>query len=192
MIVALATSAPRSTVSSGMTHSCRLTPPCAYSAPAMKLPIPGGQAIRTSGFQYQGRTGTSGCDSPRTVAHRAHFVAVSDGGSTTFGRPPGINSQPWSVTTRTRLHPHCSSAAIRSTRMSSSSSMWRARSSPSLWPSSSRFPLSLQPATFVPGGRMNVVTVHHIDPSPAHLVSQPDDVRWLTRGGQYRREIVSH
>ena len=42
------------------THSCRLTPPCAYSAPAMKLPIPGGQAIRTSGFQYQGRTGTSG------------------------------------------------------------------------------------------------------------------------------------
>ena len=54
VIAAVTVSSPRSTTRSGMTHSWRLMPPCAYSAFATKAPMPGGEAMRRIGFQYQG------------------------------------------------------------------------------------------------------------------------------------------
>lgn len=54
VIVATTAASPRSTMSWGMTHSCKLIPPCAYSVFAMKAPMPGGEAMRSSGFQYHG------------------------------------------------------------------------------------------------------------------------------------------
>src|SRR5207244_893760 len=100
---ALTASIPCSTTISGTTHSCKLTPPCAYFSPARKLAIPGGEAILTCGLHCHEYDGTEG--SPFTTAQRDHLVAARYGGRSTFGKPPGIRSQPWSVTTDTLFPP---------------------------------------------------------------------------------------
>src|SRR5262245_38517515 len=73
-IEARTASIPCWTMISGTTHSCRLTPPCAYFSPARKLAIPGGEAILTCEFHCQEYDGTEG--SPFTTAQRDHLVAV--------------------------------------------------------------------------------------------------------------------
>ena len=63
------------------------------------------------GSNTKGRSECSGSEPPLTAAHRDHFVATKCGESSTFGSPPGRRSHPWSVTTRTLLHPAFSKAA---------------------------------------------------------------------------------
>ena len=76
----------------------------------MKQSMPGGQAIRTSSDQNQGKHGKSTVAEGFTTAHRRQRVAVRYLGRSLLGSPLGSSSQPWSVTTRTSCQPAVSSA----------------------------------------------------------------------------------
>ncbi len=81
----------------------------------MAIRIPG---IRTSGFQCHWHEGKAA--SPFPTAQRDHFVAAKYAGSSTFGNPSGINTQPWSVTTLTDFQFASRSCRMRSAAFSTS------------------------------------------------------------------------
>src|SRR5262249_35828577 len=82
------------TRSTGVTISCSDTPPCEYSMEARKHPAPGGLAIATPGLQCHLNAGASIWASGFSAAHRPHRDSARNTFRSTFGRPPGIRSQP--------------------------------------------------------------------------------------------------
>lgn len=77
-------------------------------------------------------------------AQRPHRDAVRCFGKSSLGRPPGISSQPWSVTTRMEPHPAESSARTRCFTSPSSSGTRQASFFPSACPWRSNAPTSVQ------------------------------------------------
>ncbi len=133
---------------SGVTHSCKLNPPCVYSVPALKQYAPGAQATACVPSQNHPAVGTSACAPGLITAQRAHLHSVRYFFSGRLGSPPGASSQPWSVTTRTACHPASSKCRIRSSSSSSCSSIWPASFACSLCPNASNSPHSDHPRAF--------------------------------------------
>ena len=129
----------------GIRHSWMLRPPCEYSSDLLKHADPGGVANDWAEFQYHGTRIASGVDSPAITAARDQRVFVRCFGRSTFGRPPGNKSQPWSVTIRTFCQPLSRRAVTRSAKRSSSSGIWRATSDPRWCPNLSISPVSPHP-----------------------------------------------
>ena len=145
----------RSTRRSGVRHSWTLRPPWAKVRNLLKQAIPGAAANHSPAFQLHGQRGTSGSDAPARTAHRAQRVSVRCFGRSTFGSPPGMSNQPWSVTTRTVRQPLSRRPAMRSARRSSASGIRRASPSPSRCPVLSISPVSHHPRAAADRGASN-------------------------------------
>ena len=140
---AVAATSPRLTVSTGVKHSCKLSPPCVYSIPPLKEPMPGASAIRTESDQRQltTRSPSPFADVFRT-AHRPQRVSVRNFGSSTLGKPPE------GATTVVRDHldglPSCSEQALNRSAISRTCSSIRLASfHPCSCPMWSRSPISV-------------------------------------------------